>query len=107
MLMNKGEYQAFIAAREAVTIVRQGHSVFSQVSLGEILSTNNKDAFRSINSKRVDLLITLDNRPLKLRIRSIVDARNSITRFLKSSVKRTIRFLGDTTGQLLCSFRPL
>ncbi|HJQ78301.1 MAG TPA: DUF2726 domain-containing protein [Lacipirellulaceae bacterium] len=31
--------------------------VFAQTSLGEILKSSNEDAFRSINSKRVDILV--------------------------------------------------
>ncbi|MGH6715444.1 MAG: DUF2726 domain-containing protein [Bradyrhizobium sp.] len=34
-----------------------GYRVFAQTCLGEILRSSNDDAFRSINSKRVDILV--------------------------------------------------
>ncbi len=57
-LMNRGEYQAFQAAEQTVSRMRQGHRVFAQVSLGEILAVKDDEAFRAINSKRVDILVT-------------------------------------------------
>lgn len=35
----------------------RGHRTFAQTNLGEILGSSNEDAFLSINSKRVDMLI--------------------------------------------------
>ena len=44
--------------REDVAVTaRRGHRVYAQTSLGEILSSPSEDAFRSINSKRVDILV--------------------------------------------------
>lgn len=36
---------------------RRGYRVFAQSNLGEILASRDEQAFRSINSKRVDILI--------------------------------------------------
>jgi Protein of unknown function (DUF2726) len=36
---------------------RRGYRIFAQTSLGEILRSPDEEAFRSINSKRVDILI--------------------------------------------------
>jgi hypothetical protein len=56
-LLNKSEARVF---RELDTIViscNPGWQVMAQVSLGEILRSKDADAYRCINSKRVDLLL--------------------------------------------------
>lgn len=47
----------FYAAEEAILAQRLPWRVMAQVSLGEILSTSDKQAFSAINSKRVDILL--------------------------------------------------
>ncbi|MCK0753544.1 DUF2726 domain-containing protein [Chromohalobacter japonicus] len=57
-LMNREEHQVFQATERAARAMQAGHRVFAQVSLGEVLSTEDDDAYRAINSKRVDVLVT-------------------------------------------------
>ena len=56
-LLNRSEYRAFKVVEDEIMAARRGYRVFAQTSLGEILSSPSDDAFRSINSKRVDILI--------------------------------------------------
>jgi hypothetical protein len=64
-LLNRSEARLFRAIDEIVVEARPGWQVMAQVSLGEILKCDDADAYRCINSKRVDLLIVDDQcRPL-------------------------------------------
>ncbi len=64
-LMNKSEYRVFTQLEHLTGQSVSGHRVFTQVSMGEILGTDSRsadrltciDAYRQINSKRVDFLI--------------------------------------------------
>jgi len=56
-LMNYAEYRVFKIIEDENLTERTGHRVFAQTSLGEVLQSENSDAFRSINAKRVDILI--------------------------------------------------
>ena len=56
-LLSPAEYQTFKIIEDDIAAARRGYRVFAQTSLGEVLSSSNDDAFRSINSKRVDILI--------------------------------------------------
>ena len=56
-LLNAGEYRVFKSIEDCVTSHRRGYRVFAQANPGEILSSRDELAFRSINSKRVDTLI--------------------------------------------------
>ena len=56
-LLNKSEARLFKAIDQWVIELRPGWQVMAQVSLGEILRCEDKDAYLCINSKRVDLLI--------------------------------------------------
>jgi Protein of unknown function (DUF2726) len=56
-LLSYSEYNVFKIIEGDVANERRGYRVFAQTSLGEILASGNNDAFRSINSKRVDILI--------------------------------------------------
>ncbi len=56
-LLNSGEYRTFKTIEDYVAGSRGGYRVFAQTSLGEILASPDENAFRSINSKRVDILI--------------------------------------------------
>jgi hypothetical protein len=56
-LLNKSEARLFKAMDKIVLELRPDWRVMAQVSLGEILRCENKDAYACINSKRVDLLI--------------------------------------------------
>jgi hypothetical protein len=59
-LLNKSEARLFKKIDEWVIELRPGWQVMAQVSLGEILRCEDKDAYLCINSKRVDLLIVDD-----------------------------------------------
>ena len=65
-LLNKSEARLFRAMDKLVIeLAPPGWQVMAQVSLGEILSSKDEDAYLCINSKRVDLLIVdEDSRPL-------------------------------------------
>lgn len=56
-VLSSSEYQAFKIIEEQVTAAQRGHRVFAQTSLGEILRSASSNGFRSINSKRVDILV--------------------------------------------------
>ncbi len=56
-LLSLREYRAFKTIEEVVMTERRGHRVFAQANLGEILKTPDANAYRSINSKRVDILV--------------------------------------------------
>jgi hypothetical protein len=63
-LMNKGEFRVFLAVEALLARHNNGHRVMAQVNLGEIVEPDpaapdvqRREAFASINSKRVDMLV--------------------------------------------------
>jgi len=56
-LLGPSEHKVFTIVENEIAAGRRGYRVFAQTSLGEVLTSPSKDAFRSINSKRVDILI--------------------------------------------------
>ncbi len=56
-LLNKSERRLLAHLDRALAEEAPGWRAMGQVSLGEILASENKDAYFAINSKRVDLLI--------------------------------------------------
>jgi hypothetical protein len=56
-VLSPSEYRAFKVIEDEIAAARQGYRVFGQTSLGEVLASDNPEAFRAINSKRVDILI--------------------------------------------------
>src|SRR5262245_37771379 len=56
-LLNKSEARVFKELDRIVIGCNPGWQVMAQVSLGEILRSKDADAYRGINSKRVDLLL--------------------------------------------------
>ena len=56
-LLSSSEYKVFKIVEDDIAAARRGYRVFAQTSLGEILSSPHDDAFHSINSKRIDILI--------------------------------------------------
>jgi hypothetical protein len=56
-IMSKAEYKVFKVVESEVQSLRNGCRVLSQTSLGQIVGSDSEQAFRSINSKRVDVLI--------------------------------------------------
>lgn len=64
-LLNRKEARLFASLNKIVAVVAPDWQVMAQVSLGEVLRSENDEAYRCINSKRVDLLlIDGDCRPL-------------------------------------------
>lgn len=56
-LLSSAEYKVFRIVEGDIWAARRGYRVFAQTSLGEILRSPDDDAFHSINSKRVDILV--------------------------------------------------
>lgn len=56
-LLSRSEAQVMYAAEKAIRDQQLGWRVMAQVSLGEVLSSPDPEAFSTINSKRVDLLL--------------------------------------------------
>ncbi|HEX6859569.1 MAG TPA: DUF2726 domain-containing protein [Caulobacteraceae bacterium] len=56
-LLSKAEAQFFAAAEKAIAERGLTWRVMAQVCLGEVLSSPDPEAYRAINSKRVDILI--------------------------------------------------
>lgn len=56
-IMNKSEYALFCKLERMLSKHHRTYRVFPQVSLGEIIGSKDENAFRSINSKRVDFAI--------------------------------------------------
>src|SRR5688500_3633416 len=56
-LLNKSEARVFKELDRIVIGCNPGWQVMAQVSLGEILRSQDADAYRCINSKRIDLLL--------------------------------------------------
>ncbi|MCK9541200.1 MAG: DUF2726 domain-containing protein [Novosphingobium sp.] len=64
-LLNRSERRLLSIVDQALAAECPGWRAMGQVSLGEVLASDDKDAYFAINSKRVDLLIVdEDSRPL-------------------------------------------
>ncbi|WP_339827997.1 DUF2726 domain-containing protein [uncultured Parasphingorhabdus sp.] len=59
-LLNKSEANVFTALDKAVIARNPGWQVMAQVSLGEFLASPDKNAFLSVNSKRIDFALMDD-----------------------------------------------
>ncbi|WP_417622056.1 DUF2726 domain-containing protein [Parasphingorhabdus sp.] len=59
-LLNKSEANVFTALDKAVIARNPGWQVMAQVSLGEFLASPDRNAFLSVNSKRVDFALMDD-----------------------------------------------
>jgi len=55
--MNKSEYAVFCRLEKLLSASHRGYRIFSQVSLGENLDSDDKQAYLAINSMRADLVI--------------------------------------------------
>ena len=56
-VMTMREYKVFQTVEREAAACRMGYRVFAQTSLGEVLRSPDEFAFRSINSKRADVLV--------------------------------------------------
>lgn len=61
-LLNKGEARVFAAVEQAISEAGLPWRAMAQVCVGEFVATADEDAFRAVNSKRVDILIVSQNR---------------------------------------------
>jgi hypothetical protein len=87
-VMSKGEYAVFRIAEQEAEAMRCGHRVFGQTSLGEILASEDSDAFRAVNSKRVDVLV-IDRRGMAvLAIEFQGDGHYQGTAAVRDAVKK-------------------
>ena len=60
-LLNRSEAKVFETLDKAVIARNPGWQVMAQVSLGEFLSSSDKEAFFAVNSKRVDFALMDEN----------------------------------------------
>lgn len=60
-VLNRGEARLFDVLERACAAKVPGWRVMAQVSLGEVLTSADAEAYRAINSKRVDLLLVGDD----------------------------------------------
>jgi Protein of unknown function (DUF2726) len=56
-LLSRSEYQVFKVIEDDLAAAGNGYRVFAQTCLGEVLHSQDSDAFRAVNAKRVDMLI--------------------------------------------------
>ena len=56
--MNGEELELFVQLEKLIYNNKMDYRLFSQVSLGEIIYSNDRSAFYCINSKRCDFLVT-------------------------------------------------
>ena len=56
-ILNSGESRVFKIIENELNSIRRGHRAFPQTNLGEILACPDDEAFSSVNSKRVDILV--------------------------------------------------
>lgn len=56
-VLNRSEYRVFKIIEDDIAAAHRGYRVFVQTCLGQVLKSRNSNAFSSINSKRVDILI--------------------------------------------------
>ena len=61
-LLNQGEARVFAAVEQAITEAELPWRAMAQVCVGEFVSSPDEDAFRAVNSKRVDILIVSQKR---------------------------------------------
>lgn len=56
-VLSLSEYRVFQIIEDEFAAQRAGYRVFAQTSLGEVIASDDRDAFSSINSKRADILV--------------------------------------------------
>lgn len=56
-LLSKREQRVLHVAEKAISEIDEDWRVMAQVSLGEVMKSNNKSAYWTVNAKRVDMLI--------------------------------------------------
>jgi hypothetical protein len=109
-LLNKSEAQVFSSLNKIIEQVAPDWRVMAQVSLGEVLRCNDEEAYRCINSKRVDiLLIDGDCRPLHAieyqgrgHYQGTAAVRDTVKKeaLLRAGIGYVEVVAGDTRGEL-------
>ena len=87
-LLNKSEARVFKELDRIVISCNPGWQVMAQVSLGEILRSKDPDAYRCINSKRVDLLLVDEDCRPRLAIEYQGAAHHRGTAAARDAVKK-------------------
>jgi len=95
-LMNSSEYRVFVAIEKHVVDLGKGYRVMAQTSLGELIKPsktagdwkNQKDAFASINSKRVDFAVIDKFGMLRLAVEYQGSGHYHHKTFMRDAVKK-------------------
>jgi hypothetical protein len=116
-VLSPSEYRVFQIVEEEVTAQRGGYRVFAQTSLGEVITSEDRDAFSSINSKRVDILVIDPGGWPFLAVEFQGDGHYQGTAAARDAVKKEalrkagVRYLdfgaNDTTDQIRSRVREL
>jgi hypothetical protein len=116
-LLNKPERRLLAHLDKALAEETPGWRAMGQVSLGEILASDNKDAYLAVNSKRVDLLIVdADCRPLHAvefqgtgHHQGMAAARDAVKReaLRRAGIGYIEIVSGDTPAELRATIRKL
>jgi len=116
-LFNRKEKQVLEALEKILLEERPGWRAMGQVSLGEILASDDKEAYLAVNSKRVDLLIVdADCRPIQAveyqgagHYQGMAAARDAVKReaLRRAGIGYTEVMRGDTPAELRARIRKL
>lgn len=95
-ILNTSEYRVLVALEKIIEEVGQGHRVMAQTSLGELIKPRNnsgdwkerKDAFSSINSKRLDFAVVDKFGLLALAVEYQGSGHYHTSAFMRDAVKR-------------------
>lgn len=94
-LMNPEEYRVFVQVEKTVSEIRAGYQVMAQTSLGEFIKPSkqtdwrtNKDAFASVNSKRIDIIVLDKFGHVALAIEYQGSGHHQNGAFMRDAVKR-------------------
>lgn len=88
-LMNFSEYSVFRTIEQDMMLKRSGFRIVAQAPLGEILKSDHEKGFRSVNGKRVDMLIVDRGGWPILAIEYQGEGHHSDTSGLRDAIKRT------------------
>jgi Protein of unknown function (DUF2726) len=106
-LLNRSEQRLYLAIEKMLAGRECDWRLMAQVSLGEILSSPDKDAYFAINSKRVDMLL-IDSNGLPLHVIEYQGAgHHQGTAAVRDAVKKeALRKAGIGYHEILAGDRP-
>lgn len=95
-VLNASEYRVFAALEDIVADLAPGHRVLAQVSLGEVIKVptsagdwrGGKDAFASVNSKRIDIAVMDPRGFVVLAVEYQGQGHHQGNAFIRDAVKR-------------------